>query len=362
MSRTARLMRVLITGGAGFVGSHLALQFVRNGAKVVAFDNLRRRGSELNLSRLREAGVHFHHGDIRCVEDLHELEQEFDLMIEASAEPSVHAGNSGGTRYLIDTNFGGTLNALEFCRRRRVPFMFISTSRVFSLSALRALPLQELDTRIDLVDGALGPGLSAAGIAEDFPATGHGARSLYGMTKLASEMLIEEYSEAFGLPAIINRCGVLAGPGQFGKSDQGVFTLWVARHFFGGELNYTGFGGKGKQVRDLLHPSDFFRLVQLQFKSVDSWAGHTYNVGGGKEGTVSLLEFTAMCQQEVGRAIDIKSRGETASVDIPFYSTDCRKAMDAFGWRPEIKPRAIVAEIAQWLRSETTLLKQIFAE
>lgn len=353
-------MRILVTGGAGFVGGYLARELARQGHQVVAFDNLRRRGSERNLPLLRGAGVTFVHGDIRRLEDLQDVAGDFDVMLEASAEPSVHAGNDGSTRYLVDTNLGGTLNALDFCRQRQAAMLFISTNRVFSISALRELPLTELETRLELEASACGQGFRSQGIGEAFPTSGRGARSLYGMTKLASEMLIEEYCASFGFRALINRCGVLAGPGQFGKTDQGVFTLWVARHLFGGPLSYTGFGGQGKQVRDLLHPRDLLRLIVLQLESLNRWSGEVYNVGGGPAGSVSLLEYTDMCRKQTQRTLDIGSQPQSAAVDIPYYATDCSRAAAEFGWAPETGPETIVSEIAHWLRSDEPGLRPLF--
>lgn len=359
--RTPGAVRILITGGTGFLGSYLCRRFAEQGNQVVSFDNLRRRGGELNINSHRRLGIEFVHGDIRILSDLLDLEGSFDLIVEASAEPSVHAGNSGSTRYLLETNFLGTANALDFARQRGGAMLFVSTNRVFAVSALRELPLKEMPTRLELSSDCLGQGYSRQGINEKFPTSGSGYRSLYGMTKLASEMLIEEYAESFGFPAIINRCGVLAGPGQFGKTDQGIFTLWVARHVFGGALKYTGFGGQGKQVRDLLHPGDFFNLVKRQLDSVTRWKGQTYNVGGGLAGTVSLQEYTNLCREQTGMEVVIGSQQETANVDIPFYATDFQKAETEFGWSPKIGPREIVSEIATWLRSEADLLRPIFS-
>ncbi len=212
-------MQILITGGAGFVGSNLALMFAEaQGASVIALDNLHRRGSELALPRLRAGGVRFVHGDIRNPEDLDGL-PAVDLLIECSAEPSVHSGYDGGARYLINTNLSGTFNCLEYARRHGTAIVFLSTSRVYSIPVLRGLPLRVQGQRFVLPEGEGGPGWSERGIAEDFPTTA--PRSLYGASKLGSELLIEEYNAGFGLPTIINRCGVLTGPWQMGKVDQG---------------------------------------------------------------------------------------------------------------------------------------------
>ena len=227
-------MRILITGGAGFVGSNLALLFAKEpGIAVTAFDNLHRRGSELALERLRKGGVSFVHGDIRNVEDLEGLPAA-DLLIECSAEPSVHAGYDGSARYLVNTNLTGTFNCLEYARRHGTAVVFLSTSRVYSIPALRVLPLRPEEQRFALPPGEAGAGWSERGIAEDFP-TG-APRSLYGTTKLASELLIEEYNATFGLRTIIDRCGVITGPWQMGKVDQGFFVLWAACHLYGRAL------------------------------------------------------------------------------------------------------------------------------
>jgi len=225
-------MRILITGGAGFVGSNLALSFKKEApsATVVVLDSLRRRGSELNIAPFRRHGIQFVHGDTRSYSDLEDLPGNFEALIEASAEPSVLAGMDGSPRYAIQTNLSGALNCLEFARRRSAAFVFLSTSRVYSIAPLKDIRLLETPTRFEIGETQDCRGVSVRGISEDFPTHLH--RSLYGATKLASELIIQEYVQAYGLKAVINRCGTIAGPGQFGKVDQGVFTLWVACHFF----------------------------------------------------------------------------------------------------------------------------------
>ncbi len=351
-------MRVLITGGAGFVGASLAQRFAASGAKVTAFDNLRRRGSELNLPLLKRAGIAFAHGDIRSPADLEELTGNFDLFIDACAEPSVLAGLDGGANYLVQTNLVGTLNALEFARRRCDQLIFLSTSRVYSIAPLRELTLKEEATRLVLGDvQCLGAG--PRGISERFPT--HLPRSLYGATKLASELLIQEYAQTYGLKAVINRCGVLAGPGQFGKVDQGVFTLWVASHHFGLPLRYTGFGGTGKQVRDLLHPDDLFDLLVTQQAKASAVTGEIFNVGGGPEKSTSLLELTALCREVTGREVPVASVSESASVDVPWYVTDAAKVQSRLGWKPRRSVRDIVEGISAWLRANEDEVRPLFA-
>lgn len=353
-------VRVVITGGAGFVGSGLALAFRQQhpGAEIVAFDNLKRRGSELNLERFKAHGIAFQHGDVRSPDDLAELPRTFDLCIDASAEPSVLAGLSGSPAYLLQTNLLGTLNVLELVRQRGKALLFLSTSRVYSMEPLRQLGLREGPSRLELEATQNAPGVSARGIAEDFAT--HLPRSLYGASKLASELVIQEYVASYGLKAVINRCGVIAGPGQFGKVDQGVFTLWVANHVFGQPLKYLGFGGTGKQVRDLLHPDDLFRALELQLADLDRLSGQTFNLGGGPRISTSLAELTALCQKLTGAQVPIASEPATSPVDIPWYVTDSGKAEKTFGWKPQKSVEAIVGDIHAWLLREKPRLAPLF--
>lgn len=341
-------MRVLITGGAGFVGAYLARAFrERAAAEVVAFDNLRRRGSELNVSEFRRLGIEFVHGDVRVAADLQDLAGDFDLLVDAAAEPSVSAGLSESPQYLLETNLTGTLNALELARRRGSSFLLLSTSRVYSIPALKNIRLIEMDRRYALADDQSIPGVSKSGVAESFPV--NEPRSFYGASKLSSEMVAQEYVAAYGLKAIINRCGVIAGPGQFGKSDQGVFTMWVLYHYFRRPLRYTGFGGLGKQVRDLLHPADLFALIQKQLAVISDHSGQVFNVGGGFARSTSLRELTDLCQARLGE-VPISGDPETSWVDVPLYISDCAKAQSAFSWEPTRSLSEIVTDIIDWIR------------
>lgn len=341
--------RLLITGGAGFVGSSLACAFRRDHPdwQVIAFDNLKRRGSELAIARLRRSGVEFHHGDVRCADDL-EAAGPADVLIECSAEPSVHAGYRDGPNYLIATNLGGTVNCLEHLRRHGGDFMFLSTSRVYPIGGLRALPFERQGDRIGLPAGAVGEGWSAAaGISESFPLAG--ARSMYGATKLASELLIEEYRAMYGMRAVVNRCGVLAGPWQMGKVDQGFIVLWMARHVYGGALAYSGFGGEGLQVRDILHVDDLYDLLSLQLLELDRHSGAVYNVAGGADHSVSLRELTELCQRLTGKFLQIGRVAETRPADVPYFVGDSRSVQASTGWRPQRRLEALLEDIHRWL-------------
>lgn len=349
------MKRILITGGAGFVGSSLALLFKRHypNLAVVCLDNLSRRGSELNLPRLKKHGISFVHGDVRNPEDISKIDK-VDWLIECSAEPSVHAGFGESPSYLINTNLIGLINCLEYLRIKGGSLIFLSTSRVYPIAALRQLPLEVQQHRYRL-KSFTSQGIANEGINESFPM--HGARSLYGATKLAAELLIQEYHEMYQMPAIINRCGVLCGPWQMGKVDQGFMALWVANHFFGLPLKYMGFGGSGFQVRDVLHVQDLFRLLVMQMNNPNC---EIMNVGGGFANSVSLKELTHVVEECVGKKINIASDPDTRPADMPYYVTDISNVNQKTKWQPEITVPRIVDEIAQWLRENENDLRSVF--
>jgi len=350
-------MRILVTGGAGFVGSNLALRLKRlPSTDVCAFDNLRRRGSELALGRLRDGGVEFVHGDVRSRSDLEDV-GPFDLLLECSAEPSVQAGYAGSPSYVLDTNLQGTIHCLEAARTHRADVIFLSTSRVYPIKGLRGLPVVREGDRLGLPVDASGPGWSRRGISSDFPLSGH--RSMYGATKLASELLVEEYRAMYGLRAVVNRCGVISGPWQMGKVDQGFVVLWAARHLFGGELHYAGFGGLGLQVRDVLHVDDLCELVLMQIHDLSVCDGQVFNVGGGLERSVSLLELTGMCRNRSGRQLEIPGNPETNPADVPYYVTDNSQITAASGWVPRLSTDTLLDDVFSWLRRERALLEPI---
>jgi CDP-paratose 2-epimerase len=343
-----RVFRVLVTGGAGFIGANVALGLAAAHPDwgVSALDNLSRRGSELNLPRLRAAGVGFRHGDVRVLEDLLGV-GEVDAVVECSAEPSALAGVGGSPDYLVQSNLVGAYNCLELARRRGAAMVFLSTSRVYPVAAIEGLALVETESRFEIaVDQSL-PGASPAGIAEDFPL--QGARTLYGTTKLAAELLIEEYRATYGLKAVVNRCGVVAGPWQMGKVDQGVFTYWMLAHVFGRPLKYIGFGGSGKQVRDLLHVDDLVRLLDEQLGDPGSWDGVVANVGGGRSVSLSLAETTDLCAEITGTRIEVERSSEMRPGDVPIYLSDCSKLHALTSWRPARGPRQVLADIHAWV-------------
>jgi CDP-paratose 2-epimerase len=353
-------MKVLITGGAGFVGSSLASYFrlTKPDWQITAFDNLRRRGSELNLKSFGQLGIRFLHGDIRSTSDLSDIREDFDLFIEASAEPSVLAGTAGSPDYVVQANLMGTFNCLNFARAHAQAFLFLSTSRVYSIDPLRRIRLKESGTRFEIAPVQEQVGISSNGISEAFPTDT--ARSFYGTTKLSSEYLVQEFVHSYGLRAVSYRCGVIAGPGQFGKVDQGVFTVWLANHYFGRPLQYTGFGGTGRQVRDLLHPLDLADLILKHLPTFGQDSGDVFNVGGGPDRSVSLVELTRICEDLTGNHVDITGRETTSPVDVPLFISDCSKIRQRLNWEPSRSTARIFEDTLNWIRDNESLLRYVF--
>ncbi|HRI87853.1 MAG TPA: NAD-dependent epimerase/dehydratase family protein [Candidatus Hydrogenedentes bacterium] len=350
---------ILVAGGAGFVGSSIAIALRECGAarRVVAIDSLRRRGSELNLPRLRSAGVEFVHGDIRVFDDLAAV-GDVDAVIECGGEASVLAGYAGSPQFVLQANLTGAMNCFEYARTRGAAVIFLSSSRVYPIAALQGLRYGETETRFSLLDEQEVPGASSRGIAESF--TLDGVRSFYGATKLSAELLLQEYSAAYGIAGVINRCGLIAGPWQMGKLDQGVVALWVARHVFQRPLSYIGFEGSGKQVRDVLHIADLTRLILLQLKDLARLSGQVYNVGGGVANSASLLELTALCESACGQATQITSDPAPRPADLPLYITDAGKIFEATGWRPEHSVARTVADVHAWIVENKSALRDVF--
>jgi CDP-paratose 2-epimerase len=354
------LRRVLVTGGAGFVGANLAVVLGRcyPDWELLALDNLRRRGSELNLPRLREAGVRFIHGDVRELADLLAIEP-VDAVLECSAEPSALAGFNGDTRYIVGSNLVGAHNCLELARRDAAQVVFLSTSRVYPFATLDRAAYREERTRFEIEPEQEIPGLSPEGVSELFPLDG--PRTLYGATKLAAELLVAEYASNFGIRAVINRCGVIAGPWQMGKVDQGVFTYWVLGHYFRRELRYIGYGGLGKQVRDLLHVDDLADLIEDQLLRPEHWDGRTVNVGGGRSFSLSLRETTDLCGEITGNVIDVVGSNESRPGDVRIYVSDCSRLHSLTDWQPRREPRRVLEDIFSWVVDNERAVKAALA-
>lgn len=353
-------MKIVITGGAGFVGSNLAISFRKKypAYEVVVFDNLKRRGSELNLIEFKQLGIEFVHGDIRNPEDLEQL-GDFDCMIEASAEPSVMSGLDGSPAYVINNNLTGSINCFNVCTRAKAHLIFLSTSRVYPISLIENANYIEEATRFSFTDEQALAGISSKGISEQLSLDA--ARSFYGTTKLAGELLIKEYCEFYNIKAAVTRFGVIAGPRQMGKTDQGVVTLWMARHFWKKSLSYIGYGGTGKQVRDILHIEDLVALVDMQVHQIDKFNGHVFNAGGGLQGSASLQEMTAICEEITGNKIDIASVAENRPADLRIYISDNTRIETEIGWTPKKTAKNVFEDIYCWIKDNETSLKPLLS-
>ena len=341
------LTRILITGVCGFAGSAIAecLRERREGLTITGIDNLQRPGSETNRRRLRELGIQFAHGDIRSPSDFENIPAA-DWVIDAAANPSVLAGVRGSSsRQLFEHNLGSVVNVLEYCKAHNAGLLLISTSRVYSIPALNALPLTTQNSAFHLdCSGPLPYGVSAGGIGVDFST--RAPVSLYGGTKLAAEALALEYGDAFGFPVWINRCGVLAGAGQFGTPDQGIFSYWINAHLRRRPLTYIGFDGAGKQARDAMHPRDLASLLDAQMATARSGGQRIYTAGGGPSNMMSLAQLTAWCDGRFG-AHTCKSDLRQRPYDIPWIAMDCTDARRDFSWNLEIPMGEILDEIGE---------------
>ena len=423
-------MHLLITGGCGFVGSRIAKWFLANeplsggpfsggplssepvpgshpdrrapassgdgssgslipglkipGLKITLVDNLMRPGSQTNRAPLECLGAEVILGDLRQ-RDFVESLPACDWVIDCAANPSVLAGlgsaaldapanipsqaNQSPSQNLVDHNLGGTIHLLEYCKRHRAGMVLVSSSRVYSIRELSGIPHQIKNSVLqfdwDRIESEnLIPGLSRQGIDERFSI--EPPLSLYGATKLASEWLAKEYSNAFDFPLWINRCGILAGSGQFGKADQGIITYWMHRFLYRHPLRMLGFQGSGAQVRDCLHPDDLARLVQLQIgesqgrqtqqpvQNLPSLLSKpiTVNVSGGIESAFSLQELHEWCarrwgSERFGAVSELQRIDQPRPYDAPWIVLDSNKARQTWNWEPLRDRLSIWEEIAE---------------
>ena len=343
-------MRILITGICGFVGSTLAkaLQAQSSDYQIIGIDNLSRSGSWLNKAPLQQLGIKVFIGDIRQSSDVDSL-PPVDWVIDAAANPSVLAGVDGQTSslQLVQHNLLGTINLLEYCKRYQAGFVLLSTSRVYSIPQLSQLQMSEANGAFQPTTNQEFPiGISTLGVSENYSTAP--PVSLYGSTKVASEHLALEYGTTFGFPVWINRCGVMAGAGQFGHPMQGIFAFWLHSFREKRPLKYIGFGGKGYQVRDCLHPRDLICLLTKQFlEPLDSDKPRIINISGGIENSMSLYQLTRWCQEHIGDN-DVISTDSDRPFDIPWIVLNPTLSSQTWDWQPQVSITKVLEEITEF--------------
>ena len=331
-------MKILITGGCGFVGSNIALYLKDNlkNVDIYSLDNLKRRGSKINQSRLKKKKIKNFLIDIKNFKKLKNL-KKFDLIIDCCAEPAIEKSRTNPDQ-VFNTNLVGTYNTLKKCIKDKSNLIFLSSSRVYSIKLLRDL-VKNLNLKKPLKTNKK--------INENFET--QFPSSLYGFTKLASEKLIREFFYNTKLKFIINRFGVIAGPWQFGKEEQGFVPLWIAKHYFKKKLSYIGFGGNGNQIRDIIHIKDVCEIILIQIKKINKINNKIFNIGGGVKNKLSLRDLTMISRKITKNIIKIKKVRKTSDYDIPYYVTDNTKITKTYKWEPKLRVANILNDIYKWL-------------
>jgi len=239
---------------------------------------------------------------------------------------------------VFNTNLVGTYNVLKKCAKDKSHLIFLSSSRVYSIKSL--LNLNKKNTLIN----------------EKFNT--NEAKSIYGFCKYSSEHLIKEFSFLNKIKYIINRLGVISGPWQFGKQDQGFISLWIWKHMNNKQLSYTGFGGTGSQIRDVVHIKDVCKLITLQVRKIKKIYNITINVGGGKKNAISLKNLTKLSQKITSNKIKISSIKKTSIYDVPYYVTDNSKVKKVYNWIPQESFLHIMKDVYKWMYSNKKILKK----
>ena len=340
-------MKILITGGCGFVGSNLALFLKKKGFTVHTLDNLTRKGSKYNSNLLKKQKIKNYKINISNIKRIKSL-PKYDLILDCCAEAAVEISKNDFDK-VINTNLIGTINILKKSKNDKSKIIFISSSRIYPLEEMnKIIKNKNLKSKIKISkmfsekDKIIGP------------------KTIYGLTKLCSEMLIEEFSYAYQLKYLINRCGVISGPLQFGKQDQGFVSLWIWRHLNKKKLSYIGYGGYGNQIRDVLHIDDLSELILLQIKNINKINNKLFTVGGSKTSYTSLSQLTKLCQKITGNKIKMGKVSKTSSYDIPYYLSDNTHVSNTYRWKPKRNINQVVMDTFLWLKKNKPIIKKYF--
>ena len=344
---TNNYKKILITGGCGFIGTNLSLYLKKFNFDVSTLDNLFRKGSKYNLKILKSKGVKNYKIDIYNKHKLLKL-KKFDIIIDCCAEAAVNVSKKETSR-VINTNLIGTINLVNKAKIDNSKIIFISTSRVYSIEDLNLLiKRKKLRKKLQINKS----------INEKFDVLK--PKSIYGFTKLASEMVIQEFSYAFGIKYLINRCGVISGPLQFGSQEQGFISLWLWKHLKRGKLSYLGYGGNGNQVRDILHVDDLCELIKLQIDKIKKVNNKIFNVGGSKKNSISLRQLTSICEQKTKNKIKINIVKKTSSYDIPYYVSNNSYLYQNYNWKPKRNINTIIDDCLYWMIKNKNQIKKYF--
>ena len=340
---------VLITGGAGFIGTNLAHRLLQAGRSVLIFDNLSRPGVEQNLRWLRER----HGGRLRVTTAdvlnrfaLQRCVQQAACIFHFAAQVAVTTSLTEPIRD-FEVNARGTLNLLEAIRAQELPppLLFTSTNKVYG--GLEDLPLRVENQRYGPED----PAIRTCGIAESRPLDFH---SPYGCSKGAADQYVLDYARTYGIPATVFRMSCIYGPHQFGTEDQG----WVA-HFMirAMENEPVTLFGDGRQVRDVLFVEDLIDAFLLAQNRIETISGEAFNIGGGPSNTTSLLELIDLIEAIRGERLPTQIEGWRLA-DQRYYVSDTRKFQAATGWSPRIGVEKGVRALYEWLLDHPK--KQVF--
>tara|TARA_A100001011_G_scaffold78405_1_gene80931 strand:- start:323 stop:1363 length:1041 start_codon:yes stop_codon:yes gene_type:complete len=345
-------MHILIPGGCGFIGSSIAIYLKQNikNCVVTTIDNLSRNTSYLNEKKLKKHNIKNIKFDLSsdrysAQADLNRI--RVDFIIDCCAEPSVEISKVN-PQLVFNSNLKSTLNLLEIAKKKKSKIIYLSTSRVYSIKKINSL-FNKIKYKSKL--------LKKIKINENFSV--ESPLSIYGFTKLSSEILIKEYSFLYNIKYIINRCGVVSGYGQFGKQDQGFLSMWLWRHLNKLKIYYQGYGGYGHQVRDILDINDLCILIKEQLSKIDKINNQTFNVGGGIKNALSLIELTNYSRSITSNNIKIKKKIKTSKYDLRYFVTDNKKVYSKYKWRVKKGLNLIIKETLKSLIQNKKSLHKI---
>jgi len=345
-------MRILVTGGAGFIGSRIAVKLASRGHEVIALDNLSRfevlgkgysRAFDYSLGLLKSSGVKFVRGDVRRYSDVLEASAGVECIVHTAAQVAVTTSLKD-PRLDFEVNALGTLNVLEVARARDACVLYTSTNKVYGDNVNR-IPLVERETRYEYADPRYWEG-----IPESFPIdlTGH---TPYGVSKLAADLYVQDYHYSYGLRTGVFRMSCIYGEGQFGVEDQGWVAWFVIATLTGREITIYG---NGKQVRDILHIEDLADAVE---KFIFSRSPGVFNIGGGVENSVSLLELLKVIENLTGMRTKVRFADWRKS-DQKVYITNIRRISEILGWKPKIRVIDGIRRIIYWIYSNRDLFDE----